>query len=492
MEINLSDYNTIEIRKDRITFFVNGRHRVIKVGDPRWDKAVEIAANHAYDKVDELFGTSAAAYVISEAYKVMSSSSVGDIRFDFISDKSDDSVCWEGEHVRVLYKEQPLPSIIQTRMVEMLKKGMVSSIPQWSKFLDNVMANPIKECRDEVYRFLENRDLPIVYQRGTFLAYKGVTDTYWSCHGNTSTRVLSGTCDSEGHILNVPGSTIKVVREDVNKDPNQHCSWGLHVGAYSYANGFGSRTMLVEVNPRDVVAVPRDNCEKCRVSEYTVIGEYHGEAKINGTAVNITGSTVSQVAEVTAPSVVLWRRISDNALSLQKWAREYVERHAIQTAYLDNDKLEEYSDGWCPEDIVSEVGLSAEDDSDSILPNTVSTCCCVEHPNLEDWWVVAREDYDPGRPDDIDVDELVGSSQFCHCFTNKASVVDSAMRQAFSSELLRRDAFSDINEEASSVCSDKGMLNDILVRLLLMCPDIEVTNAFNNEGDSIYIARILA
>jgi hypothetical protein len=63
-------------------------------------------------------------------------------------------------------------------------------------------------------------------------------------------------------------------RNQVNEDPNQTCSYGLHVANFDYASGFGSGHMLeVEVHPADVVAIPVDyNQAKMRVCKYKVIG----------------------------------------------------------------------------------------------------------------------------------------------------------------------------------------------------------------------------
>jgi len=61
-------------------------------------------------------------------------------------------------------------------------------------------------------------------------------------------------------------------RDNVNPDANETCSHGLHVGAFAYANTFSELLLEVEVNPKDVVAVPPDyNNQKMRVCEYKVI-----------------------------------------------------------------------------------------------------------------------------------------------------------------------------------------------------------------------------
>ncbi|MDA9072830.1 hypothetical protein N9K75_03055 [bacterium] len=77
-----------------------------------------------------------------------------------------------------------------------------------------------------------------------------------------------------GTFDNNVGSIVTMNRRDCNEDPNQTCSAGLHVAAYEYAHTFGSgELVLCEVDPRDVVAVPKDyNQKKMRTCSYKVVG----------------------------------------------------------------------------------------------------------------------------------------------------------------------------------------------------------------------------
>jgi hypothetical protein len=52
------------------------------------------------------------------------------------------------------------------------------------------------------------------------------------------------------------------------------------VGSEEYATSFGQRTVIVKVNPRDVVSVPLDcDCQKMRVCEYEVTADYAGSMR---------------------------------------------------------------------------------------------------------------------------------------------------------------------------------------------------------------------
>lgn len=74
------------------------------------------------------------------------------------------------------------------------------------------------------------------------------------------------------------GNVIKMDRAKVDDDPQHTCSSGLHVCADEYLKGYATdsnaRTLVVEVNPANVVAVPYDyNFSKMRVCEYKVLAE---------------------------------------------------------------------------------------------------------------------------------------------------------------------------------------------------------------------------
>lgn len=128
------------------------------------------------------------------------------------------------------------------------------------KFLERVSQNPSNRAVNELYDFLEHRQLPLT-PNGTFIAYKAVRTDYYD--------KFSGT------ILNEVGATISIPRNRVDDDRNRGCSHGLHVGTYDYAVGYGgsnSLMLIAEVDPADVVSVPTDcNCQKLRTCKYKVL-----------------------------------------------------------------------------------------------------------------------------------------------------------------------------------------------------------------------------
>ncbi len=161
----------------------------------------------------------------------------------------------------VLYNGFPVHNSLTDRIVSMASEGF--DIAHMVKFLEALMTNPSYRAVNELYGFLEAGSIPIT-ENGTFLAYKKITSDYKDIY--------------TGKIDNSVGKTIRMPRNMVNEDSEQTCSAGLHVCSYDYLPSFGtgggSRVVICEINPRDVVSIPQDyNNTKMRCCEYTIIGE---------------------------------------------------------------------------------------------------------------------------------------------------------------------------------------------------------------------------
>lgn len=160
-------------------------------------------------------------------------------------------------------------------LIEKLYSAIEKELPIMPlvNFIKKLSENPSKRSADQLYNFLEYKSLPITPE-GNVIAFKGVGNDYYSVHGNTKTKVLKGKVDGSGRIYNAEGQEIEVDRLHVDPDPSKHCSHGLHVGSYNYAKSWGSKTMVVEFNPKDAVSVPNDcECQKLRLSKYKVLSE---------------------------------------------------------------------------------------------------------------------------------------------------------------------------------------------------------------------------
>ena len=161
---------------------------------------------------------------------------------------------------KLFWKGEPFAGVLATRMISMLEEGF--SIEPMVLFMHNLLKNPSKRSVDELYGFLEKNSLPITPD-GYFLAYKKVRKDFLDIH--------SGTMD------NSPGTVVEMERYKVDDNKDQTCSTGLHFCGMSYLSHFGSdgdRTVIVKIDPADVVSIPSDyNGAKGRACRYEVIGE---------------------------------------------------------------------------------------------------------------------------------------------------------------------------------------------------------------------------
>lgn len=173
------------------------------------------------------------------------------------------NISWGNVEVKsgvVYYKGKPSDNYIAEKILKFYEEGF--PIENLLKFYDELMENPSRHCIQELYKFLEYNGIPIT-PSGTFLAYKRVRPDH--------TDAYSGT------ILNEIGKTFEMPRQEVDDDYRVTCSaYGIHAGSLdgyvrNYANNPGWPIMVVEINPRDVVACAYGE-EKLRTCKYTPVG----------------------------------------------------------------------------------------------------------------------------------------------------------------------------------------------------------------------------
>lgn len=152
---------------------------------------------------------------------------------------------------------EALPDSLNKRLLDLIETQMPTEI--LVRFWNNLRQNPSFNSRQMLYKFLEHNGHPLT-EDGCFIAYRGVRQDFKDKH--------TGTMD------NSPGQVVEVPRESVDDNPNNTCSYGLHVAEFGYAKGFGERLLEVKVNPKDVVSVPTDyNGTKMRVCKFEVLAE---------------------------------------------------------------------------------------------------------------------------------------------------------------------------------------------------------------------------
>lgn len=165
---------------------------------------------------------------------------------------------------KVFWGNIELHGTLVNRIVSMLKEDF--PVDPFVNFIDNLMQNPSKRAVDELYSFLEAGNLPITPD-GHFLAYKKVTEDFKDIY--------------TGKLDNSVGAVVEMERNQVDDNKDRTCSSGLHFCSKEYLKSAycerGKKTVIVKINPRDVVSIPSDyNNTKGRTCRYEVVGELEG------------------------------------------------------------------------------------------------------------------------------------------------------------------------------------------------------------------------
>lgn len=138
-----------------------------------------------------------------------------------------------------------------------------------ARFIEKLDRNPSFHSREQLWNWVEKQELSVTPE-GDILAYKGIMADGLSQRTGNGTVYVDGVVHT-GRIPNKVGSTISMERRDVDDDYSHDCSYGLHVGAYSYASTFAQVLTEVSFSPEDAVAVPQYDHTKIRVCKYKVL-----------------------------------------------------------------------------------------------------------------------------------------------------------------------------------------------------------------------------
>ena len=227
-----------------VTLYLNNECLTVATDHPNYNKIIEAIKSNDFSNIETLVN-------IAKAVTQYTSGRVKIVN---------------GE---IFYGEFAIHNTLSQRIIKMMNEGF--KFDHMIKFLENLMQNSSKRSVDETYWFLENYGLPIT-DDGCFLAYKAVRNNY--------TDIYSG------KFHNSVGKVVSMPRNMVDDNYGVDCSNGLHVGALDYVVGYGhfvkgqpvaeggNRLLLVKVNPKDVVSVPKyEGHTKMRVCEYTVVSE---------------------------------------------------------------------------------------------------------------------------------------------------------------------------------------------------------------------------
>jgi hypothetical protein len=223
------------LTESSLTVVINGKAQTMNKDHVNWDHAVAAVKAEEFDKLEDLF----------DIGRAVPSYSDGKVTVD---------------HGVVYYDGEEIHNHVVDRLLDFMREGLPYG--PLVRFLDKLMENPSRRAINELYTFLEHKNMPLTPD-GNFLAYKSVDDNFKDWHtGNFSNNV---------------GDVQEMRRSGVCDDADMGCSSGFHAGSLEYARGFGNggNLMIVEINPADVVSVPKDcDCQKLRTAKYKVVGHF--------------------------------------------------------------------------------------------------------------------------------------------------------------------------------------------------------------------------
>ena len=240
---NKEDF-AILITNKSVTVTTDGNSKTVRKEDASYGDLIRAIKNQQWDKISRLLSPEDAVLDLSNGQMSVIDSQVT------LKTSNGDFLVPSGLNDKILLhieKKLPFEPLI--------------------KFALNLSENPSKHSVDQLFTFLEANHFAIT-DSGNFIAYKKVRADFKD--------VRTGTMD------NSIGLTVSMPRDQVCSNAEVHCSIGLHVANYNYAHNIynGDITLLVEVNPKNVVSVPNDyDCAKMRVCEYRVLSLAKEELK---------------------------------------------------------------------------------------------------------------------------------------------------------------------------------------------------------------------
>jgi hypothetical protein len=152
------------------------------------------------------------------------------------------------------------PPVLGEKIVKFANEGL--PYQPLVRFFENIQMNPSIRATNELFIYLEKNQF-IITDSGCFIAYKRVRHDYMD--------IYSGT------FSNKPGESPTIQFGEVEDDSSKTCARGLHVASWDYAkhhysHATNDKMLEVEVNPKNVVAIPSDySFQKMRVCQYKVL-----------------------------------------------------------------------------------------------------------------------------------------------------------------------------------------------------------------------------
>lgn len=161
-------------------------------------------------------------------------------------------------------------------LADQIIRFLYGDVDDWKplvKFYENLLSNPNKHSREQLYTWLDQHKF-VIDEDGYLIGYKYVTDRGDGNYTSTMSGygIVDGVEYTSSYLPYKVGCVATMPRDKVQHDPSKGCSFGLHVGTWNYAASASRTVLRVRVNPRDVVSVPTDcSWAKLRCCRFEVV-----------------------------------------------------------------------------------------------------------------------------------------------------------------------------------------------------------------------------
>ena len=312
---------------DNITLFISDRNpiKIFKDDEPR--KFEEILRAIAQNNIEDIIEICAKNYNKEFVDKIENQAKTG-----FLSNNED------------------IPQSL-ANVIKLHAENGIDTKPLVN-FFKRISDNPSYHIRNQLFDFIcacnESTGFTINHL-GNIVAFKRVRSDYKD--------IYTGTMD------NSIGKIVEMDRYLVDDNPNMTCSNGLHFCAFSYLINYGGafsnddKVIIVEINPRDVVAIPTDyKFAKGRCCKYKVIGE------VDPTEIN------NMISDKISANLVFNAEDDDDD---DEYKDDYDENYFGGCDYNDNyyNELSGFDNNYCNEHDNMEEEFYAADFSDFISKN---------------------------------------------------------------------------------------------------------------------------
>lgn len=246
-----------------------------------------------------------------------------------ILEKVHDSKLLYVENDTIYWKEVSpfsLPIMFVDRILMAEEANNKLLIDTYRNFWTLMSINPSKECRENLFWFLQRYGMTIS-KSGFFVAYRNVDTT-------DEKNVFT---DHHSHTFKIKiGEMVTMKREECDSDNTVTCSRGLHVAGKGWLkrNYYGNLGLACLVNPADVVAVPKeDSYGKLRTCAYLPMEVIHYDENDDIIPLNIEdGFDCSYITKVIYEGIMGTEKDSTYKIEIPTLENDSIQDKLLQIA----------------------------------------------------------------------------------------------------------------------------------------------------------------